>query len=184
MMAKIPKFQIGAVYAVQTQEQTYYFRLLQGGRCAFFAPFLGEINEENLKNVPYQLYISCNSYAIKKEFWQKILPSPNIDKDRWESPILANFSNFTLVHHFETEDFKVWKTDGELYPIEKEVFIKMVQAGQILHIFDNYKSVEKFLDTYYCDYPNSYLFDPQMLLMGNDDYKKQYQEVLQKLRDE
>lgn len=183
-MAKIPNYQIGAIYAVQTPKNTYYFRLLQGGRCAFFAPFSGKICEEIFEKIPYLCYISCNSHAIKKEIWKKIFV-PNGDKNFQVSlPILANFSNFTLVHHFENEDFRVWKSDGELYPIEKEAFIKMVKSGQILHIFNNHEAVANFLDSYYEDYPNSYLFDPQSLSIGNEAYQKQIQQIVKLLKSE
>lgn len=174
------RYELGAVYQfTDSDEKKYYVRLLERDSYGVFAPFEGEVCEEVLSNTPYQLYVSCNSYAVKRGVWEKVLSSPNVkDTMRWKSPKLANYANFDPV--LSLEQHRVF-FEGNLYECDKKEFIQLVKDGMIKNIFSRHEVIPSFLSNYYEEWPNSYILEKIHILSGTTEYQKEKLEVLNEM---
>ena len=81
------RYEVGAIYKIDGKDITYYVRLLTGDVYGVFEPIDGEICEETFEHTGYRLYISTGSFAVKRGFWEKVVPSPDKkDTKRWRRP--------------------------------------------------------------------------------------------------
>ena len=76
------RYELGAIYKIDGGEKSYYARLLTSDVYGVFEPVLGEICQATFENTPYRLYISTGSFAVKRGFWEKVIPSPD-KTDNW-----------------------------------------------------------------------------------------------------
>jgi len=153
------RYELGAVYKINSDNgNVYYVRLLEDSNYGVFAPFEGELSEDTLSKIPYRLYLSCNTFAVKRGIWEKVLHSPNSkDIERWQEPqYLANYGNYNP--QLFVEQHRVWHK-GNLYHYEKDKFINLVKQGLIKKIFNRHEVIPSFLNNYYDGWVNSYILE-------------------------
>ena len=174
------KYELGAVYKINADNETvYYVRLLELDCYGVFAPFEGDICEETLSKTPYRLYFVCNSFAVKRGIWEKVLSSPNSkDIARWQSPDLASYGNFNP--KLFVEQHCVYHK-GNRYKLEKEQFINLVKSGMINHIHNRHENIPSFLRNYYENYPNSYILEKVWFQSGTIDAQKETLDTLNEM---
>lgn len=177
------KYELGAVYKIDSQNKdVYYARLLANDCYGVFAPLNGDVDEETFAQTNYRIYLTCNSFAVKRGIWERILPSPDkTDIERWQRPqYLANFGNFN--RKLFLDQCKVYFQNGNLGKCEsKELFIALVRSGMILFNFNTYEYIPKFLTSYYDGFPNSYIVHKEFIHSGTLEYQKEQLDVLQEL---
>ena len=89
------RYELGAIYKIDGGERTYYARLLTQDTYGIFEPVEGEISEEKFSKLGYRLYICTGSFAVKRGFWEKLIPSTDkMDTERWSR--LPNLAIFLL----------------------------------------------------------------------------------------
>ncbi|MFV0582885.1 MAG: hypothetical protein ACK5N4_12655 [Parabacteroides gordonii] len=177
------RYELGAIYKIDGQNgEIYYARLLTNDCYGIFAPFKDELNQEIFSQVPYRLYIICNSFPVKRGIWEKVMPSPDkTDTTRWKRPkYLANFGNFN--RKLFIEQCRVYHEDGNLYKCEsKKKFITLVKSGMIALIFNRHEIIPAYLMKIYENYPNSYIIDKEFIHSGTPEYQKEQLDVLKEL---
>jgi hypothetical protein len=174
------RYELGAVYKIDTDSEiVYYVRLLEHDCYAIFEPFEAELCEEKKKKTPYRLYITCNTFPVKRGVWEKVLPSPDKkDTVRWKSPDLANYANFNTI--WSVENPQIFHK-GNTYICEKEDFISLVKSGMIKLIFNRHENIPSFLERYYEGWANSYILDKNFILMGTVEHQKETLETLKEM---
>lgn len=177
------RYEIGAIYRINGQNKdVYYARLLANDCYGVFAPLNGELNEDNFLQTPYRLFFACNSFAVKRRIWEKVVsPSDKTDTNRWKRPqYLANFGNFNM--KLFLDQHKVYLQDGNLCKCESiEKFITLVRSGMFLLNFNTHEFIPNFLMRYYDDFPNSYIVNTVFIHSGTIEYQKEQIQVLRKL---
>lgn len=173
------RYELGAVYKIDSDNgRVYYVRLLVDSNYGVFAPFEGELCEDTLSKTPYRLYLSCNTFAIKRGIWEKVLSSPNSkDTKRWQEPDLVNYANFNP--ELSVKQHRIWHK-GDLYECEKDRFIELVRLGMIKIIFNRHENIPSFLESYYDGWVNSYVLDN---VFFNNGTKEQREKDLRVLRE-
>ncbi|MCL2023090.1 MAG: hypothetical protein FWG82_01825 [Oscillospiraceae bacterium] len=174
------RYELGAVYKISADDETvYYARLLTHDSYGVFEPLNGELSEDALSKLPYRLYFSCNSFAVKRGIWEKILPSSDKnDAACSKTPDLANFGTFNA--NLFLEQHRVFR-DGNPYVCDKEYYIPLVKAGMIENIFNRHENVPSFLRIYYEGWPNSYILDKTHILSGTAKFQKEKLDALKEI---
>ncbi len=175
------RYELGAVYRITDEANgvTYYVRLLENNNYGAFAPFEGELCEETLSRTPYRLYLSCNTFPVKRAIWEKVLPSPGkTNRVHWQEPDLANFANFDPASFIRQS--KIFHK-GNLYYCEKEKFIHLVKSGLIKNIFNTHEFIPAFLRDYYDGWPHSYITDEVYIYNGTSERQKEHINALHEL---
>ncbi|MDR1316073.1 MAG: hypothetical protein LBK13_04285 [Spirochaetales bacterium] len=174
------RYELGAVYKINAgNEIVYYVRLLELDCYGVFAPFEGELCEDTLLKTPYRLYFCCNSFAVKRGIWEKVLPSPDAkDTARWKSPDLANYGNYNPVLFLEQH--RIFHK-GNPYEYDKKEFIQMVKSGLIENIFNRHEVIPPFLMNYYEGWPASYILARVNILSGTVEHQKETLEALNEM---
>ena len=171
------RYESGAVYKIKAGNGTvYYARLLEAGCYGVFAPFEGALCEDTLSKTPYRLYFSCNSFAVKRGIWEKILPSPDPkNAERWNGPDLANYGNYNP--ELFLGQSRVFHK-GNPYKCDKDLFINLVKSGMIELIFNRHETIPPFLMNYYNGWPESYILNKVHLQSGTPEHQKRKMEIL------
>ncbi len=166
------RYELGAVYKITGDNgEVYYARLLSGDKYGVFAPFEGEPCEDTLSTTPYRLYFCCNSFPVKREVWEKVLPSPDAkDTVRWKSPDTANYANFNPVLFLEQH--RIFH-EGNPYIADKNEFIRLVRAGLLTIIFNRHENIPSYLRNYYEGWPESYILDEAHISSGTAKFRKE-----------
>ncbi len=174
------RYELGAVYEIKSDNgRVYYVRLLDNDSYGVFAPFNGELSESILLNTPYHLYFSCNTFAVKREIWKKVLsPSKSDETKYWKAPDLANYGNFNP--ELFISQHRIYHL-GNTFECKKEKFIELLKSGMIENIFNRYEIIPAFLDRYYDDWPNSYIMDKQILNIGTQEHIREKLEILKEI---
>lgn len=175
------RYELGAIYKIDDQNGGFYYaRLLTYDYYGIFAPLEGELSEETFAQTHYRLFLNCNSFPVKRGIWEKVLSSPDkTDIERWQYPLLANFANFN--RKLFLDQCGVYDK-GEFYKCEsKAKFITLVKSGMISLIFNRHEVIPAFLNTYYRDFPNSYIISKEFIHSGTPEYQKEQLEVLREL---
>ena len=152
------RYEVGAIYKIDGKERTYYVRLLSNDVYGVFEPVDGEICEETFEHTAHRLYISTGSFAVKRGFWEKIIPSPDKkDSKRWSRPPhLITFTPWDIEKTIERRNS--FDQDGNTEILSKEDYIAYLKQGLISNIFPMYENIPAFLDRVYEDWPQSEIY--------------------------
>ena len=173
------RYEVGAIYKIDGKDRTYYVRLLTGDVYGVLEPIDGEICEETFEHIGYRLYISTGSFAVKRGFWEKVIPSPDKkDTKRWSRPQhLVRFEPWDIEGTLE----RCASSDenGNTEIISKEEYIDCLKKGLISNILPMYENIPGFLDRSYDNWPQGEIYSS--LLYGNPEHKRKQAEALKAL---
>lgn len=173
------RYELGAIYKIDGGEKSYYARLLTSDVYGVFEPVLGEICQATFENTPYRLYISTGSFAVKRGFWEKIIPSPDkTDAERWSGPShLIGFAPWDIESSLERRNS--FDRHGCTEILNREEYITYLKLGYMSNILPMYENIPKFLDIYYENWPQSYIYSS--VLGGTHEHEKKQISILKEL---
>ena len=128
------RYELGAIYKIDGGEKSYYARLLTSDVYGVFEPVLGEICQATFENTPYRLYISTGSFAVKRGFWEKVIPSPDkTDAERWSGPShLIGFAPWDIESSLERRNS--FDRHGCTEILNREEYITYLKLGYMSNI--------------------------------------------------
>lgn len=143
------RYELGTIYKINGKENIYFARLLTQDTYGIFEPIYGEICQENFLKTGYRLYITTGTFAVKRGFWGKILPSPDkSDYERWRRPAhLVNFAPWDIEGSLER--CSSIDINGFTEILNEKEYIEHLKHGFISNIFPMYEKIASFLDRNY-----------------------------------
>ena len=175
------RYEPGAIYKIDGEERTYYARLLTQDTYGIFEPFEGEISEEKFSKLGYRLYICTGSFAVKRGFWVKLIPSPDkTDSERWSRPpYLVNFLPWNIEESVEA--CVSHNRSGNTEIIDRKKYIKYLKQGFISVIMPRYELIPNYLDRMYDNWPESAILQDLEFTNGTLEHRRKQIEALKKL---
>ena len=175
------RYEPGAIYKIDGEERTYYARLLTQDTYGIFEPFEGEISEEKFSKLGYRLYICTGSFAVKRGFWVKLIPSPDkTDSERWSRPpYLVNFLPWNIEESVEA--CVSHNRSGNTEIIDRKKYIKYLKQGFISVIMPRYELIPNYLDRVYDNCPESEILGDLEFTNGTLEHRRKQIEALKKL---
>ena len=166
------RYEIGAIYEIEAGKRTYYARLLNHDLYGVFEPLSGELSEEVFENTPYRLYICTGSYAVKRGFWKKIIPSPDkTDTERWSRPEhLVVFTPWDIEGALSR--LEAFDRYGNTELLDKKTYIQCLKHGFISIIQPMYERIPQFLNNYYDDWPESEIYSHVIIGGGTAEHQQ------------
>ena len=173
------RYEVGAIYKIDGKDITYYVRLLTGDVYGVFEPIDGEICEETFEHTGYRLYISTGSFALKRGFWEKVIPSPDKeDTKRWRRPPhLVAFTPWDIEGTLNR--CNSFDENGNTEILSKEEYIDCLKKGLISNILPMYEKIPGFLDRSYDNWPEIEIYSS--ILYGSKEHKRKQAEALKEL---
>lgn len=175
------RYEPGAIYKIDGEERTYYARLLTQDTYGIFEPFEGEISEEKFSKLGYRLYICTGSFAVKRGFWVKLIPSPDkTDSERWSRPpYLVNFLPWNIEESVEA--CVSHNRSGNTEIIDRKKYIKYLKQGFISVIMPRYELIPNYLDRMYDNWPESAILQDLEFTNGTEEHRRKQIKALKKL---
>ena len=175
------RYELGAIYKIDGGEGTYYARLLTQDTYGIFEPFEGEISEEKFSKLGYRLYICTGSFAVKRGFWEKLIPSPDkTDTERWSRPPnLVNFLPWNIEESLESS--VSLNRSGNTEVIDRKEYIKYLKQGCISVIMPRYELIPNYLDRMYDNWPESAILQDLEFTNGTEEHRRKQIKALKKL---
>lgn len=175
------RYEPGAIYKIDGEERTYYARLLTQDTYGIFEPFEGEISEEKFSKLGYRLYICTGSFAVKRGFWEKLIPSTDkMDTERWSRPLhLVNFLPWNIEESLESS--VSLNRSGNTEVIDRKEYIKYLKQGFISVIMPRYELIPNYLDRVYDNWPESAILQDLEFTNGTEEHRRKQIKALKKL---
>lgn len=175
------RYELGAIYKIDGGEGTYYARLLTQDTYGIFEPVEGEISEEKFSKLGYRLYICTGSFAVKRGFWEKLIPSPDkADTERWIRPTyLVNFLPWNIESSLESS--VSLNRSGNTEIIDRKKYIKCLKQGFISVIMPRYELIPNYLDRMYDNWPESAILEDLEFTNGTEEHRRKQIKALKKL---
>ena len=175
------RYELGAIYKIDGGERTYYARLLTQDTYGIFEPFEGEISEEKFSKLGYRLYICTGSFAVKRGFWEKLIPSTDkMDTERWSRPLhLVNFLPWNIEESLESS--VSLNRSGNTEVIDRKEYIKYLKQGCISVIMPRYELIPNYLDRMYDNWPESAILQDLEFTNGTEEHRRKQIKALKKL---
>ena len=177
---KMARYELGAIYKIPAQIP-YYARLLAYDVYGIFERTDGEISHETFEKTPYRLYISTGSFAVKRGFWGKMLPSPDkTDSQRWSRPpYLIYFTPWDIKASLDRRNAS--DQNGYSTLISTEEYLQCLKQGFLSNILPMYENIPAFLDKVYDNWPESYIYSDIECTCGTPKHQKKQIDALKKL---
>ena len=177
---KMARYELGAIYKIPAQIP-YYARLLAHDVYGIFERTDGEISHETFEKTPYRLYISTGSFAVKRGFWGKMLPSPDkTDSQRWSRPpYLIYFTPWDIKASLDRRNAS--DQNGYSTLISTEEYLQCLKQGFLSNILPMYENIPAFLDKVYDNWPESYIYSDIECTCGTPEHQKKQIDALKKL---
>ena len=174
------RYELGAIYKIPAQIP-YYARLLSHDVYGIFERTDKEICHETFEKTRYRLYISTGSFAVKRGFWEKILPSPDKkDSERWSTPsYLIYFTPWDIKASLERCNAS--DKNGCSTLITKDEYIQCLKKGFLSNILPMYESIPRFLDNVYDNWPESYIYSNINCACGTVEHQRKQVDALREL---
>jgi hypothetical protein len=174
------RYELGAIYKIPAQIP-YYARLLAHDVYGIFERTDGEISHETFEKTPYRLYISTGSFAVKRAFWEKILPSPDkTDSQRWSRPpYLIYFTPWDIKASLDRRNAS--DQNGYSTLISTEEYLQCLKQGFLSNILPMYENIPAFLDKVYDNWPESYIYSDIECACGTPEHQRKQIDALKKL---
>lgn len=175
------RYELGAIYKIDGGEGTYYARLLTQDTYGIFEPVEGEISEEKFSKLGYRLYICTGSFAVKRGFWEKLIPSTDkMDTERWSRPPhLVNFLPWNIEESLESS--VSLNRSGNTEVIDRKEYIKYLKQGFISVIMPRYELIPNYLDRMYDNWPESAILQDLEFTNGTEEHRRKQIKALKKL---